>query len=66
MRRVRRDDADALLDRVGATALAARTCATLAYADLKRVEIAIALAAAPRLLLMDEPTAGTRHATART
>src|SRR5205823_11898874 len=27
--------------------------------DLKRVEIAIALAAAPRLLLMDEPTAET-------
>jgi branched-chain amino acid transport system ATP-binding protein len=51
--------ADALLHRVGAGALAARTCATLAYADLKRVEIAIALAPAPRLLLMDEPTAGT-------
>jgi branched-chain amino acid transport system ATP-binding protein len=52
-------EADALLERVGARPLAARTCATLAYGDLKRVEIAIALAAAPRLLLMDEPTAGT-------
>ena len=52
-------DADALLERVGANALGPQTCATLAYADLKRVEIAIALAAAPRLLLMDEPTAGT-------
>jgi len=51
--------AEALLERVGASALAARTCATLAYGDLKRVEIAIALAAGPRLLLMDEPTAGT-------
>jgi branched-chain amino acid transport system ATP-binding protein len=51
--------ADALLERVGAGALATRTCATLAYADLKRVEIAIALACAPQLLLMDEPTAGT-------
>jgi branched-chain amino acid transport system ATP-binding protein len=30
----------------------------LAYGDLKRVELAIALAHQPRLLLMDEPTAG--------
>ena len=51
--------ADALLARVGATALADSTCATLAYGDLKRVELAVALASSPRLLLMDEPTAGT-------
>ena len=31
---------------------------SLAYGDLKRVELAIALANSPRLLLMDEPTAG--------
>jgi branched-chain amino acid transport system ATP-binding protein len=30
----------------------------LAYGDLKRVELAMALANQPRLLLMDEPTAG--------
>jgi branched-chain amino acid transport system ATP-binding protein len=30
----------------------------LAYGDVKRVELAIALANRPRLLLMDEPTAG--------
>lgn len=47
-----------LLARVGIEALADRGCATLAYGDLKRVELAIALAGTPRLLLMDEPTAG--------
>jgi ABC-type branched-subunit amino acid transport system ATPase component len=35
-----------------------RACAVLAYGDLKRAELAIALANHPRLLLMDEPTAG--------
>jgi branched-chain amino acid transport system ATP-binding protein len=53
-----RDDALALLDRVGMAAQAARPIGELAYGDVKRVELAIALAAAPRLLLMDEPTAG--------
>ena len=52
------DEADALLDRVGVLNQAARACALLAYGDLKRVELAIALANRPRLLLMDEPTAG--------
>ena len=35
-----------------------RACGVLVYGDLKRLELAIALANAPRLLLMDEPTAG--------
>ncbi|MGH8706278.1 MAG: ATP-binding cassette domain-containing protein, partial [Burkholderiales bacterium] len=52
------DQADALLERVGMRAQAGRPCAVLAYGDLKRVELAIALANSPRLLLMDEPTAG--------
>ena len=52
------DESLALLERAGVAALAGRACATLAYGDLKRVELAIALAARPRLLLMDEPTAG--------
>jgi branched-chain amino acid transport system ATP-binding protein len=50
--------ADALLARLGMADQANRPCGILAYGDLKRVELAIALANAPRLLLMDEPTAG--------
>ena len=53
-----RADADALLERVRMTRFADAGCATLAYGDAKRVELALALAGAPRLLLMDEPTAG--------
>ncbi len=52
------EEADALLARVGIQEQAARPCAVLAYGDLKRVELAVALANRPRLLLMDEPTAG--------
>jgi branched-chain amino acid transport system ATP-binding protein len=51
-------EARSLLERVGIAPLAERTCAELSYGDLKRVEVAMALAARPRLLLMDEPTAG--------
>jgi branched-chain amino acid transport system ATP-binding protein len=53
-----RVEADALLERVRMTRLADHGCATLAYGDAKRVELALALAGRPRLLLMDEPTAG--------
>jgi branched-chain amino acid transport system ATP-binding protein len=56
--RFRVEEADALLSRVGMRDQAERPCAELAYGDLKRVELAIALANRPRLLLMDEPTAG--------
>ena len=54
----RRADALDLLAQVGMAAQADRPCSVLAYGDVKRVELAIALANAPRLLLMDEPTAG--------
>jgi branched-chain amino acid transport system ATP-binding protein len=47
-----------LLAQVGMQDAAERTCLELAYGDVKRVELAIALANDPRLLLMDEPTAG--------
>src|SRR3981081_3226340 len=49
-----------LLDQVGMADAAARACKELAYGDVKRVELAIALANERRLLLMDEPTAGMR------
>jgi ABC-type branched-subunit amino acid transport system ATPase component len=52
------DHAQALLARVGLQAQAGRAATDLAYADVKRLELALALAAQPRLLLMDEPTAG--------
>ena len=51
-------DADALLARVGCVDIAGAHCAALAYGDAKRLELALALAGKPRLLLMDEPTAG--------
>ncbi len=47
-----------LLEQVGMAGAADRACKELAYGDVKRVELAIALANDPRLLLMDEPTAG--------
>jgi branched-chain amino acid transport system ATP-binding protein len=53
-----RDEALDLLTQVGMVAQADRPCSVLAYGDVKRVELAIALANQPKLLLMDEPTAG--------
>jgi len=47
-----------LLRQVGLEDRAQTPAATLAYGDLKRLELALALASGPRLLLMDEPTAG--------
>jgi branched-chain amino acid transport system ATP-binding protein len=56
----------ALLEQVGMASQAGRACSELAYGDVKRVELAMALASEPQLLLMDEPTAGMapeeRHA----
>jgi branched-chain amino acid transport system ATP-binding protein len=53
-----RDEALALLQSVGMTPQAERAMSVLAYGDVKRIELALALANRPRLLLMDEPTAG--------
>lgn len=53
-----RAEALALLQRVGMMDQADRPCGVLSYGDVKRVELAMALAHDPKLLLMDEPTAG--------
>ncbi|HEX4882710.1 MAG TPA: ABC transporter ATP-binding protein [Casimicrobiaceae bacterium] len=58
----RRAQAEALMERTGIAALADRHCGALPYGDAKRVELALALAGNPKLLLMDEPTAGMAHA----
>ena len=62
----RHADALQLLEQVQLDTQANRPCSALAYGDVKRLELAMALANEPRLLLMDEPTAGMapdeRHA----
>ena len=54
----KREQAMSLLDQVSMKPQADRPCSELAYGDVKRVELAMAIASEPRLLLMDEPTAG--------
>ena len=56
--RFAKEEAGRLLELVGMGGYAERPCGELAYGDLKRLELAIALANQPKLLLMDEPTAG--------
>jgi branched-chain amino acid transport system ATP-binding protein len=62
----RNADAMHLLAQVQLDTQAQRPCHALAYGDIKRLELAMSLANQPRLLLMDEPTAGMspqeRHA----
>jgi branched-chain amino acid transport system ATP-binding protein len=58
-------DPAGLLARVGLADQADRAAATMAYGDVKRLELALALATRPRVLLMDEPTAGMAPAERR-
>ena len=54
-----------LLDRWGLTEAAPRVVRTLSYGEQRQLEIALALAGKPRLLLLDEPTAGLSPAETR-
>ena len=56
--RVMRERTAALLERFGLAERADQTVGSLAYGDQRRVELCRALASAPSLLLLDEPSAG--------
>jgi branched-chain amino acid transport system ATP-binding protein len=57
LRRYRAETGD-LLDQVGLSAHARKPAGSLAYGQKRALELALALALSPRLLLLDEPTAG--------
>ena len=57
-----RSEARRALDAVGLLHLAEHPISDIAYGERRRVELAVALAQKPRLLLLDEPLAGLSNA----
>jgi branched-chain amino acid transport system ATP-binding protein len=56
-----REEAMETLDSLGLADLAPRPATAMPFGTLKRIELARALAARPRLLLLDEPAGGLNH-----
>ena len=56
-----REEAMATLESLGLAHTAARAATAMPFGTLKRIELARALAARPRLLLLDEPAGGLNH-----
>jgi branched-chain amino acid transport system ATP-binding protein len=68
VRRVRETSAGetvAILRTCGLNHLAGKNCAALSYGEQRILEIALALAARPRLLMLDEPASGLNPTEAR-
>jgi branched-chain amino acid transport system ATP-binding protein len=59
--RVASDRVDSLLDQFGLAPKASELAGTLSHGDQRRLEIAMSIAAEPKLLLLDEPTQGMSH-----
>ena len=56
--RLYRGESESLLDSIGLAGRAQVTAGTLSYGNQKQLELGIALASDPKILLLDEPTAG--------
>jgi branched-chain amino acid transport system ATP-binding protein len=59
--RAARERVDMLLDQFGLSPKAGDLVGTLSHGDQRRLEIAVSMAAEPKLLLLDEPTQGMSH-----